>query len=144
MGRLAKNPDIQPGALGVRLPMATSSISDSPVDGVIRFNRTNNKVEFYYNSQWNQIAKIGTVPIVTDTFTTLDATNQYGPMSYSYTNGQEPNVLVFVGGVQQKANTNYNFSVGTTSSQLYLTPSTSGDAGQPIIVMHNFNSTDAT
>jgi hypothetical protein len=144
MGRLAKNPDIQPGALGVRLPMATSSISDAPVDGVIRFNRTNSKVEFYYNSQWNQIAKIGTVPIVTDTFTTLDATNQYGPMSYSYTNGQEPNVLVFVGGVQQKANTNYNFSVGTTSSQLYLTPSTSGDAGQPIIVMHNFNSTDAT
>jgi hypothetical protein len=144
MGRLAKNPDIQQGALGVRLPIATSSISDAPVDGVIRFNRTNNKVEFYYNSQWNQIAKIGTVPIVTDTFTTLDATNQYGPMSYSYTNGQEPNVLVFVGGVQQKANTNYNFSVGTTSSQLYLTPSTSGDAGQPIIVMHNFNSTDAT
>jgi hypothetical protein len=144
MGKLLKNPDITPGVTGVRLPVTTSSVSDAPVDGIIRFNQTNSKVELYYNNQWNQIAKIGTVQIVTDTFTTADNQAQYSPMSYSYSNGQEPNVLVFVGGVQQKPNVNYSFTVGTSSNILTLSPSTSGDAGQPVIVIHHLNSTNAT
>jgi hypothetical protein len=144
MGKLLKNPDIAQGALGVRLPVATSAISDTPVDGVIRFNQTNSKVELYYNSQWNKIAKIGTVEIVTDTFTTADNQTQYSPMSYSYISGQESSVLVFVGGVQQKPNVNYSFTGGVASNIITLSPSTSGDAGQTVIVIHNLNSTDAT
>lgn len=139
MARLAKNPDIASGALGVRLPIGTNSLSDAPVDGVIRFNQSNNKVEFYYNNTWNQIAKIGTVEIVTDTFTTQDGVTTYGPMTYSYDSGQEANVLVFVGGVQQKPVTNYSFN-GTTS--ISLNPTT-GTANQTITILHNFNSTDA-
>jgi hypothetical protein len=61
-----------------------------------------------------------------------------------YIQGEENFVLVFIGGVQQKANVNYTFSAGVASDQIYLTPSTSGDAGQPVIVIHNLNSTDAT
>ena len=140
MGRLLKNPDIAQGALGVRLPIGTTTLSDTPVDGVIRFNSTNSKVELYYNNQWNQIAKIGTVNIVTDTFTTADGVTSYGPMSYSYTSGQESSVLVFVGGVQQKPITNYTFN-GTTD--ILLNPTT-GTANQTITILHNFNSTNAT
>jgi hypothetical protein len=140
MGKLLKNPELAPGALGARLPISTSVTSDTPVDGVIRFNSTNSKVELYYNNQWNQIAKIGTVDIVTDTFTTADGVTSYGPMSYSYTSGQESSVLVFVGGVQQKPITNYTFN-GTTS--ILLNPTT-GTANQTITILHNFNSTNAT
>jgi hypothetical protein len=140
MARLLKNPDISPGSLGVRLPIATQSQSDQPVDGVIRFNTTNSKVELYYNSQWNQVAKIGTVNIVTDTFTTADGVTSYGPMSYSYASGREASVLVFVGGVQQKPITNYVFD-GT--AMISINPTT-GTANQTITILHNFNSTDAT
>ena len=139
MARLLKNPDIAPGSLGVRLPIGSQSLADAPVDGVVRFNSTNSKVEFYYGNNWNQIAKIGTVEIVKDTFTTANATSSYGPMTYSYTSGQEANVVVFVGGVYQQPSTNYSFN-GTTS--ISLSP-TSGEYGQTITVIHNLNSTNA-
>jgi hypothetical protein len=139
MARLLKNPDIATGALGVRLPVANSALSDTPVDGLVRFNQSNTKVELYYNGQWNQIAKVGTVNIVQDTFTTANVTSYYGPMSYSYSAGQEANVLVYVGGVSQVPGTNYNF-VGNAYVQ--LNPSTGG-YGQTITVLHNFNSTNA-
>jgi len=140
MARLLKNPDIAPGALGVRLPLGSASLSDAPVDGIIRFNQTNNKVEFYYNNQWNQIAKIGTVEIIKDTFTTADGVTEYGPMSYSYDSGQETSVVVFVGGVHQAPLVNYQFN-GTSSIQ--INPSTGGTANQSIVIIHNLNSTDA-
>jgi len=139
MGRLLKNPDIAPGTLGVRLPMGYTSISDAPVDGLIRFNQTNNKIEFYFNGTWNQIAKVGTVEIVKDTFTTADGVTSYGPMSYSYESGKETSVVVFVGGVHQVPGTNYQFN-GTTS--ISINPSTGGTANQSIVVIHNLNSTD--
>jgi hypothetical protein len=60
-------------------------------------------------------------------------------MSYAYNSGQESNVLVFVGGVQQKPVVNYTFN-GTDS--IALNPS-NGTAGQTITILHNFNSTDA-
>jgi hypothetical protein len=139
MGRLLKNPDIAPGSLGVRLPLGTNSLSDAPVDGLIRFNQSTSKVELYYANQWNVIAKVGTVNIVTDSFTTQDGVVSYGPMSYSYESGQESNVLVFVGGVQQKPLVNYTFD---GSSTITINPTT-GTANQTITILHNFNSTDA-
>lgn len=140
MGKYLKNPDIAPGALGVRLPIASTSLSDSPQDGVIRFNSTNSKIEFYYGTQWNQVAKIGAVTIVKDTFTTVDAQTTYGPMTYTYDAGQESSVVVFVGGVHQDPITNYQFD-GTTN--ISINPSTGGTANQSIVIIHNLNSTDA-
>ena len=145
MGRYLKNTQLEGGSYAVQIPLGSTSIGpDSPVDGQMRFNQTTSKIEFYYNSQWNSVAKIGTVEIVTDSFTTADSQTQYSPMSYSYTNGQEPNVLVFIGGVQQKPNLNYSFSIGVASNILNLSPSALGDAGQTVLVIHNLNSTDAT
>jgi hypothetical protein len=141
MGRYLKNTQLKGGSYSIQLPLGTSSIGpDSPVNGQIRFNQTTNKIEFYYNNQWNQVAKIGTVQVTVDQLVTADGVNQY-TMSQSYIAGQESGVLVFVGGVQQIPTVNYTFSSVVASNQLYLQPSTSGDANQPIIVIHNLNST---
>jgi len=142
MGRHLKNTEIEGGSYAIRLPVGTNSLGpDAPVDGQVRFNQSTNKVEFFYNGVWSMIAKIGTVPIVKDTFTTADATTAYGPMSYSYNPGEENNVIVFVGGVHQKPTVNYTFDT-TNTTTLTLNP-TDGTAGQTIIVLHNFNSTNA-
>lgn len=140
MGRFVKNTIIPGGEYAVRLPVGTNSVApSSPVDGLIRFNESTSKVEFFYNGVWSMIAKIGVVPIIKDTFTTVDGQTTYGPMTYSYASGDEANVIVFVGGVHQKPNTNYTFD---GSSVLNLNP-TDGTANQTIIVLHNFNSTNA-
>ena len=133
----------------MQLPLGSATVGpDVPVNGQIRFNQTNNKIEFYYNNNWNQIAKIGSVPIVTHANVTYDSPSGSNEIVMTdtprnYIHGDEANVLVFVGGVQQRANLNYMFSAGVASNRIYLTPSTSGDAGQPILVIHNLNSTDA-
>ena len=87
----------------------------------------------------SNVGKVGTVSITKDTFTTANATVNYGPMSYTYTSGQENNVLVFVGGVFQTPITNYTFQ---GNAYIALNP-TSGTAGQSIVLLHNFNSTNA-
>ena len=140
MGRYLKNPDLAQGALAAKLPVVPSSAyGDQPVDGLIRFNADSSKVEFFYNAVWNEVAKIGRVNIVKDSFTTANATTQYGPMTYSYSAGQEANVVVYVGGVVQVPDTNYQFQGNT---YLLLNP-TNGTSGQTITVIHNLNSTDA-
>jgi len=140
MGRYLKNTQLTGGSYAVQLPLGSNSLGpDAPVNGQIRFNQDTNKIELYYNGSYQQVAKIGTVDIVTDTFTTSDGVTSYGPMTYSYNSGEEASVLVFVGGVQQKPVTNYTFD-GT--SAIGLNP-TVGTAGQTITILHNFNSTDA-
>ena len=141
MPRFLKNPELAPGALAAKLPVVPSSAyGDTPVDGLIRFNTSSSKVELFFNSVWNQIAKIGSVNIVQDTFTTANATTQYGPMSYTYSSGQEANVMIFVGGVQQIPSTNYQFQ---GNAYVLLNP-TVNMSGQTITVLHNFNSTNAS
>ena len=147
MARLLKNPVIGDSiSQAANLPIvASSSFGDAPTNGLIRFNSGTNRIEFFYKNAWNQVAKIGSVPIAIDglgnTLLTVYGQNQY-TMSQSYITGQENNVLVFVGGVQQQANVNYTFSSNVSSNQLYLTPSQSGDGGQPILIIHNLNSTN--
>lgn len=138
MGRLLKNPDIAPGALGVRLPVATSSLSDAPVDGVVRFNTTNNKVEFYYNGAWNQIAKIGTVQLVVDDLTGDGSTTGF-TMAQAETDPTA--VAVFIGGVYQQPTTNYTVS-GTTIT-FTSPPPAPGVNPNRITIIHNINSTNA-
>jgi hypothetical protein len=140
MGRYLKNTAIDTPSSAIRLPIGSSSVRpDAPVDGQIRFNTSLSKIEMYFNGVWNSVAKIGTVDIVQDTFTTVSGTTSYGPMSYAYSAGQESSVMVYVGGVQQIPGTNYQFQGDTT---ILLNP-TNGTSGQTITILHNFNSTDA-
>jgi hypothetical protein len=140
MARLLKNTQISTPSTAIRLPIGSSAVRpDQPVNGQLRFNTSLSKIEMYFANVWNSVAKIGSVNIVEDVFTTANATVQYGPMSYSYDAGQEANVKVFVGGVHQLPSTNYQFQGNT---YVLINPS-NGTAGQTISVFHNFNSTDA-
>lgn len=138
MGRFLKNPDIAQGTLGVRLPIGTSSLSDAPVDGIIRFNQTNNKVEFYYNGSWSQIAKIGTVPLVVDDLTG-DGLTQVFVMSQAETD--PTSIAVFIGGVYQQPTTNY--TVAGTAITFTSPPPAPGVNPNKITIIHNLNSTNA-
>lgn len=138
MARFLKNPDLAPGSLAARLPIATSALSDSPVNGLIRFNTTNNKVEFYYNSTWNQIAKIGTVQLVVDSFTG-DGTTTVFTMTQAETDPTA--VAVFIGGVYQQPTVNY--SVSSTAITFTSPPPAPGVNPNQIVVIHNINSTNA-
>jgi hypothetical protein len=139
MARFLKNPDIAPGTLGVRLPIGTSSLSDAPVDGIIRFNQTNNKVEFYFNGSWNQIAKIGTVQLVVDDLTG-DGLTQVFTMAQAESDATA--VAVFIGGVYQQPVTNYTVN-GTTAITFTSAPPAPGVNPNRITIIHNINSTNA-
>ena len=141
MARFLKNTQLKGGSYAVQLPLGTSSLGpDSPVDGQIRYNQTNSKIEFYYNGQWNQVAKIGSVALVVDEFTGDNSQVNF-TMSQSETNASS--VLVTISGVYQAPTNNYTVS-GTTLSFTSAPPAVDA-SGNPnkIIVVHNINSTDA-
>lgn len=140
MGRLLKNPDLSPGTLAARLPLATTAQADAPVNGLIRFNTTNNKVEFYYNSAWNQIAKIGTVQLIVDDLVG-DGTTAAFTMSQAETDASA--IAVFVGGVYQQPGTNYTVDGSTTITFTSAPPAPDVNPNR-ITIIHNINSTDAS
>lgn len=141
MARFLKNTQLKGGSYAIQLPLGSSSLGpDAPVNGQIRYNQTNSKIEFYYNSAWNQVAKIGTVPLVIDEFTGDNATVNF---TMSQTESSASNILVTVSGIYQAPTNNYTV-VGT---QLTFTsaPPAVDSSGNPnkIIVVHNINSTNA-
>jgi hypothetical protein len=61
----------------------------------------------------------------------------------NYSAGEEASVMVFIGGVQQRPVDHYTFAALPGSKFIYLNPTAIADAGQTVLVIHNFNSTDA-
>ena len=139
MARFLKNPDLSSGSLAAKLPVVPSSAyGDIPTDGLIRFNTSNAKIEMFFNSQWNQVAKIGSVSITVDEFTGDNLQTSF-TMSQSESN---PNsIVVQIGGVYQQPITNYTVS-GTTIT-FTSPPPAPGVNPNKIVVIHNLNSTDA-
>lgn len=138
MAKFLKNPDISPSALGVRLPIGSNTLSDAPIDGLIRFNSSNSKVEFYYNGSWNQVAKIGTVQLVVDSFSG-DGLTQVFTMTQAETDPTA--VAVFIGGVYQQPTTNY--TVSGTAITFTSPPPSPGINPNQVVIIHNINSTNA-
>jgi hypothetical protein len=138
MGHMLKNTVFKSGSYALGVPTGTSSIGPSPAaNGQTRYNTTTGKLEFYNNSVWNAVAKEGNVTIVADTsFVGTGSQTLFEPMSYTYSSGQEAQVLVFVGTVYQIPVINYTFA-GNTSIQFVSPPS--GSAA--ITILHNFAST---
>lgn len=141
MGRYLKNTQLEGGSYAIQLPLGSSSLGpDSPVNGQIRFNQTNNKIEFYYNTAWNQIAKIGTVQLVVDNFTGDNFTQTFVMAQAE----NDPNsIAVFIGGVYQQPTVNYTVN-GTTTISFTSPPPAPGINPNQIVIIHNINSTDAT
>jgi phosphoserine aminotransferase len=141
MARYLKNTQLKGGSYAIQLPLGTSSLGPAaPQNGQIRWNQTNNRVEYYYSGAWRQFAKVGAVNITVDEFTG-DNTQTNFVMSQSESSAN--NILVTISGVYQAPTNNYTVS-GTTLT--FTSPPPAVDAsGNPnkIIVVHNLNSTDA-
>ena len=139
MGRFLKNTQIKGGSYAIQLPLGSNTLGpEAPVNGQVRFNQSNTRVELFYNSQWNQIAKIGNVAIVVDEFT-----GDNDQLNFTMSQGEtSPNaILVSIGGVYQQPTTNYTVS-GTTIT-FTSPPPAPGINPNKIVVVHNLNSTDA-
>lgn len=137
MGHMLKNTVFKTAGHAISTPTGTSVIAPSaPVNGQLRYNSTSNKLEYYGSSAWRQVAKEGNVTIVANNFTGVTSQTDFSPMSYSYSAGQEAQVLVFVGAVFQIPNTNYTFYGNT---QIHFTSAPSN--GSAITILHNFAST---
>jgi hypothetical protein len=140
MARFLKNPTVHDNPnFAVQLPIVpSSSFGDAPVSGLLRFNQGTNRIEFYYNGAWSQVAKIGAVQLVADTLGPGDGSTTAFTMSQSETDPTA--IAVFVGGVYQIPTTNYTvsgYTITFTSAPPVgtLTPTT-------ITVIHNINSTN--
>lgn len=139
MARFLKNPDLAAGAQAAKLPIVPSSAyGDSPTNGLIRFNQSTSRIEFFYNNSWSQIAKIGSVQIVVDNLGPGDGTTVSFTMTQQETDPTA--VAVFVGGVYQQPTTHY------TVSGYQITFNTAPPLGTinptSIVVIHNINSTN--
>jgi hypothetical protein len=141
MARFLKNTQLKGGSYSLQLPLGFSSVGpDVPVNGQIRFNQTNSKIEFFYAGQWNQVAKIGSVSIIVDEFTGDAATTSF---TMSKSESDANSILVQIGGVYQQPNINYTVN-GTTTITFTSPPPAPGINPNKIVVVHNLNSTDAT
>ena len=140
MGHMLKNTRFKTASYALGLPVGTSSIGpDAPVVGQTRWNVTTSRFEYYNGSGWLAVAHEGNVTIVADKAFAGDGSRiLFEPMSYSYSSGQEAQVIVFVGTVYQIPGTNYTFA-GNSSIQFGSAPS--GSAA--ITILHNFASTTA-
>jgi len=140
MGRYLKNTQLEGGSYAVQLPLGSSSVGpDVPVNGQIRFNQSNTRVELFYNSVWNTIAKVGTVAIVVDEFTGDGVLTAF---TMSQAESSDSAILVSIGGVYQQPTTNYTTD-GTTTITFTSPPPAPGVNPNKIVVVHNLNSTNA-
>jgi hypothetical protein len=139
---MIKNTVIRTGSHAAGIPVGTSSVGpDSPTVGQARWNTTTSRFEYYNGSAWAATAHEGNVTIVKNSFSgnaTLGNTI-FGPMSYTYSSGQEAQVLVFVGQVYQNPGVAYTFN-GTTNITFTSAPATGTNN---ILLLHNFASTAA-
>jgi hypothetical protein len=143
MGRMIKNAGPKTASHAFALPIGTSSIGpSSPVTGQTRWNTTTARFEYYTGTQWNATAHEGFANLVVSTFT-ISNVNQlsYGPLSTTYTAGQEKRLLVHLGGVYQIPNTNY--TCNGTGNIAFVTGSLNTYNGATIAVVEGLGSTSA-
>jgi hypothetical protein len=140
MAHMLKNTRFKTASYALGLPVGTSSVGpNSPVIGQARWNTTTSRFEYYTGSAWQATAHEGNVTIVADkSFVGTGSRVLFEPMSYSYSAGQEAQVIVFVGTVYQIPGTNYTFA-GNSSIQFGSAPSNLSS----ITILHNFASTVA-
>lgn len=142
MARFLKNAQLTSRSHAIQVPLGSSSIGpDAPVSGQIRFNQTNNEIEFYYGSKWYQIAHIGAVQLVVDSLTSPDGVTQTFTMSQAESDPTA--ILVTIGGVYQVPTTHYTVNGSTSISFTSAPPMPTGSSPNQIVIVHNLNSTNA-
>jgi hypothetical protein len=139
MGRHIKNRELHTGSYAIRMPHSPSAAGpDAPVDGLVRYNETINKLQYYSLGAWRTFSAEGGALITKDTFVGDGSIRDFGPMSFAYEPNRESQMLVFIGNVFQ--NPGVAFQVFNDFIRFTSTP---GDQ-QPIIVLHGYSSTVTT
>lgn len=134
MARFLKNDFIKTGSTAIQVPVGdTSTRPSTPVNGQLRFNSDTTRFEIYYNA-WKEIAILGNVSIVKDSFTGDGVTTVF---TLTKTPVSSSSIIVFVGNINQ--NPDDAFTLATNQITFYNPP----PSGQTVIIFHNFSSTDA-
>lgn len=139
MGRYLKNAEIKTGSYSIRPPYAPAAVGpDSPVNGLVRYNTTNGKMQYYTNDTWYNFAIEGPVKLIKDSFVGNGIDRTFGPLSFSYNPGDELYLLVHIGNVYQNPEVAYTILNDT------ITFTSTPDNVQPIVVVHGLgNNTTA-
>lgn len=136
MGRSLKNTKIKVGETTAKIPGGSTTLRpSSSSNGQIRYNTTDNVLEAYINGSWSTLRVAGAASITKDTFTGDGSTLVFGPMSFSYTAGQEKTVLVFINNVFQNPGVAFTFD-GTTNITFTSPP----PLGHTIVLLHGYAS----
>lgn len=151
MGRLVKNPEINDGALTVKIPTVTTAQRPTGINGDLIYNITTGTFQVYDNG-WANIStgnsNLGTITVdkfqgdgTTVTFgngsgNTLDGSTA---ANLSFSVADEEDIIVFIGGVYQIPDTNYTVS-GATITFGSAPPADNGiDNSHIITIIHGFN-----
>lgn len=139
MGRSAKNISLNGSRNSVALPKGTTTAQPtSAVAGMLRYNTTENNLEYYNGSEWLLVGGgVGGISNITVDSLTIDGVTP----TYAYTMSlpvispsTEKNILVFLEGIYQKPSS-YTVS-GTT---ITLSAVLLGDDGKTLTVLHGFD-----
>jgi hypothetical protein len=150
MGRLVKNPKINPGALAVQIPTVTTGQRPTGINGDIIYNSTTGTFQAYDNG-WANISTGNSAPgtITIDNFQGDGTTTVFGngsgnmddstaaQLSFSVTDPTD--ILVFIGGVYQIPTVNY--TVGGNTITFGSAPSANDGASNDhiITIIHGLN-----
>lgn len=133
MGRYIKNTELKTGSYSIRPPYAPAAVGpNDPVDGLFRYNTTNGKLQYYTSDRWFNIAIEGPTKLTKDYFIGNSVDRTFGPMSFSYSAGDELYILVFIGNVFQNPGVAYTVLNNT------ITFTSTPDNLQPIVIIHGY------
>ena len=120
------------GSLGVPSGNATSRPS-GVTSGAMRYNTTDNVMEYYNGSSWLTLKNTSIVQITKQSFTGDGSTITFGTLTNTVTYAN--NILVFIGQVYQEPGTNYTITGGGTTITFTSVP----PSLQPIVILYYFN-----
>jgi hypothetical protein len=140
MGRSAKHISLNGSRNSVTLPKGTTPAQPTTaVAGMLRYNTTENNLEYYNGSAWLLVGGgVGGISDITVDSITVDGST----LVYSLPSGILPssteNILVFLEGVYQKPSS-YAISGEEGNSFINLFAILEGDAGKTLTVLHGFD-----
>jgi hypothetical protein len=131
----------------VKLPVGTTAQRpQTPENGMMRYNTTNNQFEFYLQNEWQNVGSKNPTSIVQQNLGNGDDSEvNFGPLNSGDLDFPVPeaaaSILVYVENVPQIATTNYTLVQNPAGKDpgFYIAFGTPPPLGKPVTVLHNFD-----
>lgn len=132
MGRYVKNKELDSQSYSIRLPMGSNVLApNDPVTGLIRFNQSRSKIEFYDVNRWRPLTWASDIEYpFKDVFYGTGTQTVFGPMRFKYPVGNEIFLVVHIHNVWQNPGVAYTIDDYTIS---FSSPVPDGHA---IVIVH--------